>query len=49
MLDPADAAVDLLYVMVGIDLDESRFFRKSLRISPNHVTKIEPMPELRTS
>ena len=47
VLDPSDATVDLLTVHVGVDPDdESGLFRKTIRISPNHVTRIEPMPEL---
>lgn len=50
VLDPADAGVDMLYVSVGVDPDaESGLFRKSIQISPNHVTRIEPMPELKAS
>ena len=46
VLDPSDATVDLLAVHVGVDPDnESGLFRKTVRISPNHVTRIEPMPE----
>lgn len=48
--DPADAYVDMLYVTVGTDPDaESGLFRKSIQISPNHVSRIEPMPELKAS
>ena len=47
VLDPSDATVDVLAVYVGVDPDdESGLFRKTIRISPNHVTRIEPMPEL---
>ena len=47
VLDPSDAYVDMLAVLVGTDPDdESGLFRKRMRISPNHVTRIEPMPEL---
>lgn len=50
VLSESDALVDLLYVSVGTDPDpESGLFRKSIRISPNHVTRIEPMPELKAS
>ena len=46
VLDSADAYVDLLAVLVGTDPDdESGLFRKRVRISPNHVTRIEPLPE----
>lgn len=47
VLDPGDAYVDMLSVQVGVDPDnESGLFRKTIRISPTHVTRIEPMPEL---
>lgn len=50
VLDPADAYVDMLYVSVGLEPDaESGLFRRSVRISPNHVTRILPLPELRKS
>lgn len=46
--DSSDAYVDLFTVSVGTQPDdESGLFRKTVRISPNHVTRIEPMPELR--
>jgi hypothetical protein len=48
--DRNQAYVDMLYVSVGINPDsETGLFRKSIRISPNHVTRLEPMPELKAS
>lgn len=48
VLDPSDATMDILTLYVGTDPDdESGLFRKMNRISPSHVMRIEPMPELR--
>lgn len=48
--DPADAYVDMLYLTVGVEPDaESGLFRRSIQISPNRVTRIEPMPERKAS
>ncbi|RYG71338.1 hypothetical protein EON77_12995 [bacterium] len=48
--DPSDAYVDMLFVTVGTEPDaESRLFRKSIQISPSHVSRNEPMPELKAS
>ena len=46
VLNPADIYVDMLRVYVGVDPDdESGVFRKSMHISPSHVSRIEPLPD----
>ena len=48
VLDPADAHVDMLYFSVGIDPDDSGTPAKSIYFSPDHVSRIEPLPEKAT-
>lgn len=41
---PADAFVEMLYITVGIDPDDSGLFRRTVRISPNHISRLEMLP-----
>ena len=45
VLDPADVFVDMLRVYVGIEPDDSGVFRRSMHLSPSHVSRIEPLPQ----
>lgn len=49
VLDPMELHVDMLSVSVGVDPDDSGLFRRSVYISPNHVSRIEPLNELPAS
>ena len=42
---PMDIQVGLLHVSVGVDPDENGLYRRAVYISPNHVSRIEPMPQ----
>lgn len=42
---PSDAFVDVLYVTVGIDPDENGLWRRTVRIAPNHISRIEMKPD----
>lgn len=47
VLDPTDLHVDMLRVSVGIDPDDAGLFQRSVYISPNHVSRIEPLTQER--
>ena len=42
---PSDVLIDVLSVTVGIDPDESGLFRRTIRIAPNHISRIEMKPD----
>ena len=41
--DPADIIVDLMQIAVGIEPDDSGLPKRSMRIAPDHVSRIEPL------
>ena len=43
--DPMDIQVGILRVSVGVDPDENGLYRRSVYLSPSHVSRIEPMPQ----
>ena len=43
--DPSTVGVDLLAVYVGVDPDESGLPRRSIWLSPSHISRIEPLPD----
>lgn len=50
ILSPSDAWMSLLTLHVGIDPDDdSGLFRNTVYVSPSHVWRLVPMPELKAS
>ena len=47
--DQSIMGVDLLTVWVGVDPDDSGLPRRSVWLSPSHVSRIEPMPQAQPS
>lgn len=43
---PSEIQVFLLQVSIAVDPDESGLYRRSVRIAPNHVSRVEFVPGL---